>query len=65
MTRYRWRTRRKSIWQLRSLETQRWVVNPTHLRDALENVLTTLIRESKPGSKVTVELSGLTINPAC
>jgi signal transduction histidine kinase len=33
------------------------VVNPTHLRDALENVLTTLIRESKPGSKVTVELS--------
>jgi signal transduction histidine kinase len=33
------------------------VANPTHLRDALENVLTTSIRESKPGSKVNVELS--------
>jgi len=33
------------------------VVNPTHLRDALENVLTTLIRESKPGNKINIELS--------
>jgi signal transduction histidine kinase len=32
------------------------VANPTYLRDAFENVLTTSIREIKPGSKINIEL---------
>ena len=33
------------------------LANPNHLRDAVENVLITSIRESNPGSKVTIEVS--------
>jgi K+-sensing histidine kinase KdpD len=33
------------------------LANPNHLRDAVENVLITSIRESNPGSKVSIEVS--------
>ncbi|MFL6437782.1 MAG: sensor histidine kinase [Terriglobales bacterium] len=33
------------------------LANPAHLRDAIENVLITSIREGNPGSKVSIEVS--------
>jgi signal transduction histidine kinase len=40
------------------------MVNPAHLRDAIENVLTRSIRESDAGSKVNIELA-MTNNQCC